>query len=77
MLLLLGVALVLRRVLPHVRRLPLGVKVLVDGAVMDGLQVLGVFHRKAALLIHGAHLLETHRSMNDLADGIGIPGDLA
>lgn len=76
MLLLLGVALVLRRVLPHVRHLPLGVKVLVDGAVMDGLQVLGVFHRSAALLIHGAHLLETHRSMNDLADDIGIPGDL-
>ncbi|XP_039022462.1 uncharacterized protein LOC120154902, partial [Hibiscus syriacus] len=57
--LLIATVLVLRRVLPHVRHLPLGVKVLIDGAVMGILQVLEVFHHEAVVLILGACLLET------------------
>lgn len=63
MLLLLVAALVLGRVFPHARHLPLGVKVLIDVVVMDGPQVLGVFHREAVLLTLAAHLLETRMLM--------------
>ena len=63
MLLLLVAALVLGSVLPHARCLPLGVKVLIDEAMMDGPQVLEVFHREDVLLILGTHLLETQMLM--------------
>ena len=63
MLLLLAAALVIGRVLLLARRLPLGVKVLINAAVMYGPQVLAVFHREAVLLLLGAHLLETQMLM--------------
>lgn len=58
-LLLLAAALVLVGVLPHARPLLQGVKVLTGAAVMDGLQVLEVFHHEATLLILIVHLLGT------------------
>lgn len=63
MLLLLAAALVLERVLPHARHLHLGVEVLIDTAVMGGLQVLEVFHHEAVLLNLEAHLRETQMLM--------------
>ncbi|PPS02351.1 hypothetical protein GOBAR_AA18297 [Gossypium barbadense] len=69
-LLLLAAALVLVGVLPHARPLLQGVKVLTGAAVMEGLQVLEVFHHEATLLILVVHLLGTQMLMNNLADGL-------
>ena len=56
---MLATALVLKRALPQARHLPIGVKVLIDAAVIDDFQDLEVLHHEAVLLILKAHLLET------------------
>lgn len=41
----------------------LGVKVLKEMVMVEGLQLLGVFHHEANLLIHEAHLLKIQMLM--------------
>lgn len=60
---LLGAALVPRGVLLHLRVLLLGVKVLTDAGVMDGLQALVVFHLEVSLLILEVHHLKIQMLM--------------